>query len=228
MISTSDADYIRTKEMLRGNAPIEPNIVKLMGWVRKKYDIDVINIEISISEIDGRDSLLVIVAHYDDKIKSECGSIGRWLGKWLGYYRVGCWLAPYGNTNPHVQQRIVEKYVEFFAVPTGLDAPHVHFANFYHVAIEEIRGESDLKAIRQKYKKEGVWKIIQGRVFYYTEEQKSNNRLNGVNKRITQDIFQKMKLHDEFGVLDEKRFIVLFESKQRLDERFQSSLQHYF
>ena len=91
---------------------------------------------------------------------------------------------------------------------------------------------SDGKAIVERFSGEGLWRIARHStlvvVFFVDEEAKRIARGDGGFGRIREACFDVAKQCDEFGYLTRENFRLEFDSKERLDRKFEGSLFYYF
>lgn len=221
-----DKHYTETKKVLKGEKSIPPRKQSLIAWIQKVYRIHVLNIEFDKIDQGKRDRINIIVADRKDYDKMHHSGTD-----YYGYER-------------EFQDQILEKYYSIYGSPKKpffsfskerLIKPWVCYHVFNDVAKSEANGNissEELSSIKKDFRDLEIWQIVQFFegifVFYYTDEQLSENKNSERKIELKARLYNAMKKNDEFNVIDEQKFSIGQDSKQNLDENYEGNMHYYF
>jgi hypothetical protein len=219
MITSSDREYKTTKRIKQGKKKLKAPFDELAQWISSTWKVNVLNVIYDKATSVHKPRLQVIVEHQRELLKFQKGHYGNFIAK--------------------KQNAIAEKFMEILARDgtTGFDVDglFVVFSAFAPLAEEEADGqisEEEIEALKSRIGNPDLWEISRcfGHVtfFFFTYAQVKHYEAEGMKAVYAKLYFDLLKSHDELGYLKEKEFKVDFDSKQNLDENYESNWFYYY
>lgn len=213
MITSFDPEYKDTLELKREERVLPAISKRLINWINKEYDVNVINIYYDKIIPEDRPMIQIIFENYKDVEKFRENGIGNYL--------------------PEKQKAISKKYIELVnelnlndKYPTNnVFVCYSEFSNIYNSNIYNSVPKDKLNEILEKYQSELVWQInIHGSgliVFFYTNKEKDNPNNDLMIENLKNDYYTILKPFDEFNYLD--RTWIKRDSKEDFDTIYEGN-----
>lgn len=209
--------YDQTLELIAGRAQLPPVFARLAQYIDASYGVETLNFEYAPMFNDSRMRLYVVLRKSAD-YNSMRGS---------------------GGYDKKKQQAIAARFCALSAEFGAFGAPKpggvfVAFCNFAAEYVEKLGALAFRKIETAIAEKCGaaLWRAtaLFGRlfVFYYTDEQVSQNAKNGLSDAISALFYDKLRELDGYDILRHEQPAVVFDSKQTVDEKCEGSLFYYF
>jgi hypothetical protein len=214
MVTSSDIEYIDTKNIKKNNTTLVFPFDELAIWISKTYNVTVLNIIYDQIIPDSRPRLQIILELFDEKKK--------FLDK------------NFINFNENKQIEIKDKFIEILKNNQNIQFKYqkllVVFSAFEPIAIEEANGKvskEDIKELEKNLNEPCIWKIRPRfnsvTYFFFTNSQLNNNKSK--LDTFTKKYFNLVKKYDEFNYIN--NIIVELDSKENFDGNYQSSWFYY-
>ena len=217
MIFCTDREYKETKLIKKGVKFIPEPFHELADWITDNREVKVINIVYDCIMPPNRPRLQIILEYERDHqlFKNDRG-----------------------NYLKSEQDAIRKKFIEIvqrdklgtFSYENLL----VIFSAFEPVAIDEAHSkvsDYEIEKLRKKLKNNDLWKIRPSlgcvTFFFFTEDQVKYYEIMGVKKSFTKEYIEIIKVHDEFGYLNENNLSVKIDSKENFDKAYNSNWFYY-
>lgn len=234
MISPTDNDYKDTKLIKQGKKELPSLFKELALWIKKEFDVGVLNIYYDLITPGNRPRLNVILEFSQDE------------NKFRKY--------PCGNYNTQKQKLVADKFEELIKkersnegsliiklikrnnlVKYDTNNIWVIFSSFERVAKEEVNNsipKEKIEELKQKYYDKNLWEISRfssaTTFFFYKDEQVKVNTENGTTIKLTEDYYDLLKLYDEFDYFKKEQYVVHFDSKENFDNNYKSNWYYYY
>ncbi|NOQ71943.1 MAG: hypothetical protein GQ574_08075 [Crocinitomix sp.] len=231
MLMPSDKDYKSTKKIKENVSKIKEEFELLAHWIDQKYAVKTYN----------------ILFDYMDKSKSRprlqiCLEFARDKGKFMERM---------GNFDKNKQKEIAEKFREItstiktaykpshfkklFGLRYRNDNLHIYFTEFESIAKTEANNsipKKEIEKLQKALNNPELWKI--SRAFYgvtyflHTNEQLKKYEDSEIHKKWSEQYFELLKKHDEFGYFKKAAFRVHLDSKENFDNNYESNWYYYY
>ena len=214
MITPSDPEYAATKRIKQGKARLAPPFDELARWIAATWQVTVLNVIYTGRNPLHPPRLQVIVEHRADLLKFVSDL----------------------NVDPEKERAVKDRFLQLAGHKSSenFDGLFVWFCAFAPVALIEIDSHvrnAEVDALKARINNPDLWKIYRSfasvTFFFYTDAQVKRYESEGFRPVYSKQYFDLLKPHDEFGYLDEKQFTVLFDSRQNLDENYDSNFFYY-
>lgn len=219
MVLLDDELYQETKSIVLGEHKRSELLNELSDWCMKRYSISILNIQFSKLAAEGNANLYrlyIIVQNTED------------------FDRM--YTAPFKLNEVYDQQiadefrRLASKYQ--YTDNTNLRRFIVRFNDFSEEAKTDANWqaiEAAKELITSRYPT--VWHIeaifSSSVVFYYSDNDISENEKAGIGQKIVDDYYSILKKYDELNYFTPENFVIKFDSKENLDKNYQGSLFNY-
>jgi hypothetical protein len=226
MQTSNDIEYIRTKQVLRGELVHDSQTAALIRWISNRFGITVLHIEFDTIDKGEWDRIHIIVKTISD------------------YEKMQHYGKDYSGNNIEFRDEIVEACVAVFDITTrylekpfkgtNTKKPWVCYSAFEEVAMTEISLNITVEthaAIQAEFADMGIWQIVQffgATIVFLTTGDQLTQINNDRAARLEQRLYDASKLFDEFNLLEPDRFSIHFDTKENLDKNYDGNLLSYF
>ena len=232
MPDSTDPGYQTTKRIKQGLQTIDPRFAPLATWIAQEYGVSVINIQKDFMTHNKMLRLLICVDS-----SANMATFNESKNRWGGFDALK-------------QTRVATKYIELAAkrkavinlqfwsffgrMPNSRDI-FVAFSCFEDGALMEANESipqekiTDLLTI---FKDDRIWLISRcfssATLFVFTDAQKTALKDGVIFNTIERRNFELLKEYDEFDYWKKELFQLGMDSKQNLDENYQSNWFYYY
>lgn len=230
MYNPTDKSYIQARAIKTGKHKLSIAHQQLVDWVSQQFDVNALDFTCETREtsMGYRQQFISIIL----ETKSECQKI----------------------ETRNNQVEIAKKFMAYFTSAEAAlnngdqlknsvfpvnDKPFPEIIVGFH-SLEEIELKIAKKKVGEKFQafhkkyKNHIWLINSMSdnqhpiVFYHTDLQVNENRVNGITQTICDDFLKELKKHDEFNYFGQHSISIRFDSKESFDRDFQSNWHYYF
>lgn len=232
MITPSDKEYKSTKQILLGNATMNPDFRPLAGFIDKEFGVRPINIVYDTMDQSKRPRLGIYF-----KFAREMKSFYEDSGFNFDTRKQELIAEAFGQC---VGEQGLRKRRSLFGLFTSTSAYHtdntwVYYSAFEPIARTEANESIPQRKIRQ-LKKElactDLWKIsnaFSGVTFFlYTDEQVRQYELSDTRKLWADKYFDLLEPYNEFGYFKREHFNIYLDSKENFDNNYESNWYYYY
>jgi len=217
-VNIDAAIYKQARKLKRGKAMLEPKFSKLAEVLKDKLGIEMIHAV--YDRMDATPRLHIIVNTTEQYVNMHQKGRGR-----FGY-------------NKNIQKLIVRAFTRIAReTDTGksydTDNLFVCFTDFEKEAKTAANSEIST-GLREKLLAghREIWQVVSLfttiTVFYWTDEDLKHNDANGVNDDIRAYCYETLKNADEFHYYTASNFVLIFDSKENVDNHYEGNLYYYF
>ena len=212
--------YEETKRIALGKAKKSPFLMELSEWFLSTYSVKVLNIQFGKSEVPRIKGyrLYVILETTEDYQKM--------------------FLGPFQHNEEYMAQ-ICDAFKQIalqhqYATKAQFRGMWVRYNDFSVEARTEANNKAIEEARAQIMKKHSmVWDVVADAsygavVFYYAEQQVTDNQNNGISKLIEDDYYLLLKKYDELNFFTRQNLNLKFDSKENVDKNYEGNLFYYF
>lgn len=205
--------YLKTLQILRGEACLEPVCLELKDWLKDRFGIDACNFVLKESELM---VLLLSTAHYKSMLNSNMCEFSK--RKQNEIAKMFCHLLKKHDMEDMCRnQNITVSYIDFSAKIK-----------------EEINNRVSAgckEYIEQKYHQYAFWNLYAigtgVAVFFDTEKDVKINNASGICGVMREDYFKALKEMDEFNVYSFDDFVMTFDSRENLEKTYNGNIYAY-
>lgn len=234
MISSSDKEYLATKEVKLGNKKMKSEFIPLAEWINETFDVNTLNI-IYDKLYDGSPRVQICFEFEEEKKKFLTQGIP--------------------NYDKEKQKLVAEKFKEiigglnlekstssllcFFKKKTYikylLDDVFVIFSAFEEVAKQEVTSKitkAETEEFINSFNNEDIWTISIAftipTFFMFTENQVKEYNNPELKKLWADKYFDLIKPFDEFNYFKRKDVEIFIDSKENFDNNYESNWYYYY
>jgi len=217
MITPSDLEYIRAKQIKRGEKTIPYPYSELADWIQSKYSVNVLNVSYCIVEPVNKPRLSIdLEADVDRQV----------------FERTRYCL------DSKKSSAVLKKFKEIADseyLDLSFENIFVIFSAFEPIARIEANEnvpEKLASALIQQFHNENIWsvqKLFSALiVFYYSETEKDQAIKTGMTKRFQEAYADIIEPYDEFGYLSSNPIVPEIDSKENFDSNYKGSWFYYW
>jgi hypothetical protein len=217
MITPSDLEYLKAKEIKKGEESIPHPYSDLADWIRSRYSVSVLNISCCEIEPDNRPRLSIDL---ETEVDLQVFERSRFC------------------VDPKKSSAVISKFKEI-SENARLD---LSFKNMFAIfsAFEPVaRIEANEKVperlannLIKQFRNENIWCIQRMFsaliIFYYSETEKEQAVKSGMTDRYVKAYADIIAPYDEFGYLRNNPIIPEIDSKENFDRNYESSWFYYW
>jgi len=217
MITPSDKEYRRAKQIKKGEKSITPPYSELADWIRSKYSVKVLNVSYCKIEPDNRPRLSIDLETERDRQVFERSRF--------------C-------VDSKKSSAVISKFKEI-AENACLDLSFQNifaiFSAFEPIARIEANEKVPEKLVNtliKQFRNENIWciqKMFSALViFYYSENEKDHAVKTGMTDQYQNAYAEIIEPYDEFGYMGNNPIIPEIDSKENFDKNYESSWFYYW
>lgn len=217
MITPSDVEYLKAKEIKKGEESIPHPYSDLADWIRSRYSVSVLNVSYCEIEPDNRPRLSIDLETEVDRQVFERNRF---------------------SVDPKKSSAVISKFKEI----SENARLNLSFKNMFAIfsAFEPIaRIEANEKVperlannLIKQFRHENIWciqKMFSALIiFYYSETEKDQAVRSGMIDQYLKAYADIIQPFDEFGYLRSNPIIPEIDSKENFDKNYESSWFYYW
>jgi hypothetical protein len=212
-MSTSDKEYIETRDINRGKRQVEEPFKSLIDWFSNFYGTRPLNICYEFLNHNQRPRLEIIFEKMD----------------------LNCRFYEYKEKDIIIEKVFKELIVDYpqyksynlFVISSCFDSIAKMEANYKidKKKIEKLKNELNIPELWHIERTFGYSAIF----FFHTQEQEDRlSHLDDLKMRFVDKYFELIKKYDEFGYLKREEFGIRFDNKERFQNIYQGNWRYYF
>ena len=219
MITPSDVDYQKTKQIKRNGKSLESPFSELADWFESEYKVPVLNMHYDTVIPDDRPRLNLIFEKENDALKFRNG--------------------PLGNFNKIDQKCVAEQFCSILERHSkhqmktkDLFVIFTAFETVARIEANESVSEKEICKLKRDLDNGNLWKISRlfdsVTFFFYTYDQAKKAVERGLLDKYSHAYSKLVAKYDEFGYHENRPVSAHFDSKENFDTNFQSNWYYYY